>query len=94
MLKVINTGNLNNGFQNSDENTSIGLENLKKRLKINFGEKAKFDIEEQNGFVIATIILPLEVGQIISYWSFVTGKQEVGIMLQINTYRRLILCLR
>ena len=62
MLKVFNTGNLNNGSQNSNENTSIGLENLQRRLKINFGEKARFEIEEQNGFVIATIILPLEVG--------------------------------
>ena len=60
-LKVINTGSLTNDLDYANDSTSIGLENLKRRLKINFGEKAKFDIEGQNGFVIATIILPLEV---------------------------------
>jgi two-component system, LytTR family, sensor kinase len=60
-LKVINTGTIDNNSDSSYNNTSIGLENLKRRLKINFGEKAKFDIKGQNGFVIATILLPLEV---------------------------------
>jgi two-component system, LytTR family, sensor kinase len=60
-LSVINTGSLTNKPDYSDENASIGLENLKRRLKINFGEKAKFDIKDNNGFVIATILLPLEV---------------------------------
>jgi two-component system, LytTR family, sensor kinase len=60
-LSVINTGSLTNDSDYANENTSIGLENLKRRLKINFGEKAKFDIKGQNGFVIATILLPLEV---------------------------------
>lgn len=60
-LKVINTGTLNNSSESSNDNTSIGLENLKRRLKINFGERAEFDIEAENGFVTATILLPLEV---------------------------------
>ncbi len=60
-LKVINTGSLNYSSDFSYNNTSIGLENLKRRLKINFGERANFNIEETNGFVVATIILPLEV---------------------------------
>ncbi len=60
-LKVINTGSLNYSSDFSYNNTSIGLENLKRRLKINFGERANFNIEETNGFVIATIILPLEL---------------------------------
>ena len=60
-LKVINTGNLKYDSDYSSENASIGLENLKRRLKINFGEKAGFDIAGQDGFVIATILLPLEV---------------------------------
>ncbi len=60
-LKVINTGSLTKNSNNSNENTSIGLENLRRRLKINFGENAEFNIEEQKGFVIATILLPLEV---------------------------------
>ena len=60
-LKVINTGSLTTNSNNSNENTSIGLENLTRRLKINFGEKAEFNIQEQKGFVIATILLPLEV---------------------------------
>jgi two-component sensor histidine kinase len=60
-LKVINSGTLNINSDYSDENASIGLENLEKRLKINFGETARFDIEGRNGFVTATILLPLEV---------------------------------
>ena len=61
-LQVINTGSLTSDIENSSENTSIGLENLKRRLKINFGEKAKFDLVGENGFVTATIIFPLEGG--------------------------------
>ncbi len=60
-LRVINTGNLNKSTENLDGNTNIGLENLKRRLKINFGAKAEFYIEGVNGFVVATIFLPLEV---------------------------------
>lgn len=61
-LKVINSGIFTISLDNSIENTSIGLENLKKRLKINFGENAKFDIGSQNEFVVATIQLPLITG--------------------------------
>lgn len=61
ILRVINTGNWEVSSGNSTENTSIGLENLKRRLKINFGEKAKFEIDGQSGFVTATILLPLEI---------------------------------
>jgi two-component system, LytTR family, sensor kinase len=60
ILKVINTGSLINDADYLEDKTSIGLENLKKRLKINFGEKAMFNIEGQNGLVTATIVLPLE----------------------------------
>ena len=59
-LRVINTGNLNKSTENLDGNTNIGLENLKRRLKINFGAKAEFYIEGVDGFVVATIFLPLE----------------------------------
>lgn len=59
-LKVVNTGSLNDNVDYSQENTSIGLENLRERLKINFGGQAKFDIEGLNGFVVATILLPVE----------------------------------
>lgn len=60
ILKVINTGSLINDLNYSEDMTSIGLENLRKRLKINFGEKAIFSIEGQDGWVTATIVLPLE----------------------------------
>lgn len=60
-LKVINSGNLINDASYSEDKTSIGLENLRKRLKINFGEKATFDIEGKDGLVTATIVLPLEI---------------------------------
>ena len=63
VLKVINTGSLINIGGDSEDKTStgIGLENLKRRLKINFGENAKFNIEDQNGWVTAMISLPLDV---------------------------------
>ncbi len=60
VLKVINSGILTNESDNSEESTSIGLDNLKKRLKINFGEKATFTIEGKDNWVTATIIFPSE----------------------------------
>ena len=63
ILKVINTGSLINNWGYSEDKTStdMGLENLKRRLKINFGENAEFNIKEKNGLVTATIILPSEM---------------------------------
>jgi hypothetical protein len=61
ILKVSNTGNLKPSLDVSNENTGIGLENLRKRLKINFGEKATFEIQELNNLVTAIILLPLEI---------------------------------
>ena len=63
ILKVINTGSLINtaGYSEDKKSTRIGLENLKRRLKINFGKNAKFNIEEQNGWVTAMILLPVEM---------------------------------
>ncbi len=43
-----------------DESTGIGLENLEKRLKINFGEKATFNISEKDKWITAMVVLPLE----------------------------------
>jgi two-component system, LytTR family, sensor kinase len=60
-LKVINSGVLESETQGSPENTSIGLDNLRRRLKINCGEKAIFTIEGECNLVTATIVLPLEV---------------------------------
>jgi LytS/YehU family sensor histidine kinase len=61
ILKVSNTGNLKSSLDFSKENTGIGLENLRKRLKINFGEKATFEIQELNNLVTAIISIPLEI---------------------------------
>ena len=60
ILKVSNPGNLKPSLDYTNENTGIGLENLRKRLKINFGEKATFTIQEQNNLVMAVIVLPSE----------------------------------
>lgn len=60
-LKVANTGTFTLTPEKSIKNTNIGLENLKKRLKINFGERATLEIENQNEFVVASIKLPLQI---------------------------------
>jgi two-component system LytT family sensor kinase len=59
-LKVINEGTLENKSNSLVESTGIGIENLQKRLKINFGEKAYFKLEEQNFIVTASLGFPLE----------------------------------
>jgi two-component system, LytTR family, sensor kinase len=60
MLKVMNIGSLNQEPDFLDESTGIGLENLAKRLKINFGEKATFNISEKDKWITAMVVLPLE----------------------------------
>jgi two-component system LytT family sensor kinase len=60
LLEVINEGTLRKSGHLLEENTGIGIENLQKRLKINFGEKASFNIAEQEGLVIASLGFPLE----------------------------------
>jgi two-component system, LytTR family, sensor kinase len=61
ILKVINSGKLESNSQNSQESTNIGLDNLRRRLNINFGEKSSFNIEGKNNLVTATIVLTLEM---------------------------------
>jgi two-component system, LytTR family, sensor kinase len=60
ILKVMNMGSINQEPDFLDESTGIGLENLAKRLKINFGEKATFTISEKDKWVTAMVVLPLE----------------------------------
>ncbi len=60
ILQVMNTGSFKHESDFVEESTGIGLDNLIKRLKINFGEKGKFNICEENQWVTATIVLPME----------------------------------
>lgn len=60
ILKVMNIGSLNQEPDFLAEGAGIGLENLAKRLKINFGEKASFKIFEIDKWVTAMVVLPLE----------------------------------
>lgn len=60
ILKVMNVGSLKQKPNFTDENAGIGLENLEKRLKINFRGKASFTIFEENKWVTAMVVLPLE----------------------------------
>ena len=59
-LKVMNVGSLNQEPDFLDESTGIGLDNLAKRLKINFSEKASFNISEKDGWITAEVGLPVE----------------------------------
>ena len=60
ILKVINTGGIEKEPEKFEESTGVGLENLKERLKINFGEMASFEITENDNWVTAKVTLPLE----------------------------------
>jgi two-component system, LytTR family, sensor kinase len=60
VLKVINSGFLSEISETSEENNGIGLENLRKRLKINFGDNAKFTIQQIDNEVVSKMIFPIE----------------------------------
>lgn len=54
-IAVLNSGNL----VLEEGGTRLGLENIKKRLFLIFGDKARFTLEEKADFVEACIILPI-----------------------------------
>ena len=54
-IKVFNSGKLHQ----AENTTQLGLENIKRRLGLLYGEKATFTIKELNNEVIATIKIPL-----------------------------------
>lgn len=57
---TISIGVLNTGRLVIDKNsTKVGLENIKKRLSLLYGEKATFLLTEKNNEVIATIKIPI-----------------------------------
>lgn len=57
---ILRIGVLNSGRLNMAEGgTRLGLENIKKRLFLIFGDKASFTLEEKNGLVEAYIAIPL-----------------------------------
>jgi|GEM_PF-4647381 len=55
-IRVENTGSYHP--KPKSQNGGIGLDNLRKRLALQFGEKASFTIENQNKIVVATLIMP------------------------------------
>ncbi|UWX55576.1 histidine kinase [Maribacter litopenaei] len=55
IISVINTGSL----QIAEGFTQLGLQNIKQRLRLLYGNQANFNIEEINDEVIATINIPL-----------------------------------
>jgi sensor histidine kinase YesM len=58
-IDVMNTGRIlsENSEIKNGMSTSTGIENLKKRLKILFGEKSSFALSERDGYVHASIII-------------------------------------
>ena len=54
-IKVANTGVL----RQSEDSTHLGLKNIKKRLKLLYGETASFHLNEIENQVIATINIPV-----------------------------------
>lgn len=55
MIKVANTGTL----QIAKGSTQLGLQNIKQRIRLLYGDQANFSIEEIQGEVVATIKIPL-----------------------------------
>jgi two-component system LytT family sensor kinase len=55
IISVINTGSL----QIAEGSTQLGLQNIKQRLRLLYGNQANFNIEEINDEVIATINIPM-----------------------------------
>jgi len=54
-IEVANPGTL----QTSKNTTQVGLENIRKRITLLYGEKGEFSLKESNDQVIATIKIPL-----------------------------------
>ena len=54
-IEVQNTGKL----QIAKNSTQLGLKNIKQRLKLLYGEKAFFQLKEEDNFVFANINIPL-----------------------------------
>ena len=54
-IEVANSGAL----QHAESTTQLGLQNIKKRLELLFGEKATFTLKEIDNQVVATIKIPL-----------------------------------
>ncbi len=54
-IEVVNNGNL----QQSESSTQVGLENIKKRLELLYGEESTFSLKEIENQVVATIKIPL-----------------------------------
>ena len=55
IIKVINTGSL----QIAKDSTQLGLQNIKQRLRLLYGNEASFFLKEVDDEVVATIIIPL-----------------------------------
>jgi sensor histidine kinase YesM len=54
-IQVANSGNL----ASTENTTQVGLENIKRRIALLYGEKGKFALREINDQVVATIKIPL-----------------------------------
>ncbi len=57
LIDVTNSGSL----KKSKNSTKLGLDNIKRRLQLLYGEQATFDLFENNNQVIASIKLPLKL---------------------------------
>lgn len=55
-IEVKNTGLL----KIAGDSTQLGINNIKQRLKLLYGERASFTLEEENGEVVARIKIPLK----------------------------------
>jgi len=61
-ITVVNSGRLTDTvtFSEQQKSTGLGIKNIKQRLSLLFNDKAFFDLSEDNGFVKAEVIFPLE----------------------------------
>lgn len=59
VIRVSNTGRLS--LDSPNDGNGLGIKNIKFRLNLLYGDRAGFDIREENGCVIATMKLPIEI---------------------------------
>lgn len=67
LLRIINSGSLNNAEKPDSEGMGIGLDNTKKRLKLCYDYQAKIDIYNRENTVVCEVYIPLKTTLIKNY---------------------------
>ena len=58
MIQVSNTGSLNSA-DNIQKKLGVGLQNIRERLMLIYGDRTNLELEEKAGLVLANIRIPM-----------------------------------